>query len=57
MSSFSNALNRFVEVIWKYPKTTLLIISAITVVFLVRVPTVRIVSDFADLLPQAFPFS
>ena len=56
MSSFSNALNRFVEVIWKYPRTTLLIISAITVVFLVRVPTVRIVSDFADLLPQDHPY-
>ena len=56
MSSFSNALNRFVEVIWKYPKTTLLIISAITIVFLLRVPMVRIVSDFADLLPQDHPY-
>jgi len=56
MSSFSNALNRFLEVIWKFPKTTLLIISAITVVFLVRVPMVRIVSDFADLLPQDHPY-
>ena len=56
MSGFSNALNRFVEIIWKYPRTTLLIISAITLVFLIRVPTVRIVSDFADLLPQDHPY-
>ena len=52
MSHFSNALNRFVETVWKFPKITLLLISAITLAFLVRVPMVRIVSDFADLLPQ-----
>jgi len=56
MSRFSSALYRFVEFVWKYPKSTLLIIAVITVIFAVRVPTVRIVSDFADLLPQDHPY-
>jgi hypothetical protein len=56
MSSFSKALNRFLEVIWKHPRSVLLIISAITVVFALQVPMVRIVSDFADLLPQDHPY-
>jgi len=56
MSSFSKGLYRFVEVVWKHPKGTLLIIAVITVLFALRVPTVRIVSDFADLLPQDHPY-
>jgi len=56
MRSFSEVLNRFVELVWKFPKSTLSIISIITLVFLVRVPMVHIVSDFADLLPQDHPF-
>ena len=54
--SFSNALHGFVELTWRHPKTTLLIIGAITVFFAVRVPMVKIVSDFADLLPQDHPY-
>ncbi len=56
MSSISRALNRFVEFIWNYPKGTLVIIAVITAVFALRVPMVRIVSDFADLLPQDHPY-
>jgi predicted RND superfamily exporter protein len=56
MNRFSRALQRFVETVWKYPRSTLLIIVAITAVFVIRVPTVRIVSDFADLLPQDHPY-
>ena len=56
MSSFSRALYRFVEFIWKYPKGTLLIIAVITAGFALRVPMVRIASDFADLLPQDHPY-
>jgi len=56
MSRFSSGLYRFVEFVWKYPKGTLLIIAVITAVFAVRVPMVRIVSDFADLLPQDHPY-
>jgi len=56
MSRFSRSLYRFVEFIWKYPKGTLLIIAVITAVFALRVPMVRIVSDFADLLPQDHPY-
>ena len=52
MSKFSVSLYRFVEFVWKYPKAVLLMIAAITAVFALQVPTVRIVSDFADLLPQ-----
>ena len=56
MSRFSRGLYRFVDIIWKYPKGTLLIIAVITAVFALRVPMVRIVSDFADLLPQDHPY-
>ena len=56
MSRFSRGLYRFVEIIWKYPRGTLLIIAVITAVFALRVPMVRIVSDFADLLPQDHPY-
>ena len=56
MSRFSRGLYRFVDIVWKYPKGTLLIIAVITAVFALRVPMVRIVSDFADLLPQDHPY-
>jgi hypothetical protein len=56
MSRFSRSLYRFVEIVWGYPRTTLLIIAAVTVAFALRVPGVRIVSDFADLLPQEHPY-
>ncbi len=56
MSRFSRGLYRFVDIVWKYPKGTLLLIAVVTVLFALRVPTVRIVSDFADLLPQDHPY-
>ncbi len=56
MISFSRILNRFVELVWRHPRSTLLIIALITAVFAVRVPMVRMVSDFADLLPQDHPY-
>ena len=56
MSRFSRSLYRFVEIVWQYPRIVLLIIAAITVGFAVRVPSVRILSDFADLLPQKHPY-
>ena len=56
MSRFSRSLYAFVELVWKYPKGTLLIIAVITAAFALRVPMVRIVSDFADLLPQDHPY-
>ncbi len=56
MSSFSNMLNRFIELIWRFPRGTLTVIAVVTVVFALRVPSVRIVSDFADLLPQEHPY-
>jgi len=49
-------LNRFVEVVWRHPKLTLTFIAIVTAVFAIRVPMVRIVSDFADLLPQDHPY-
>ena len=52
MSKFSASLYRFVEFTWKYPKGVLLLIAAVALVFVLQVPAVRIVSDFADLLPQ-----
>jgi predicted RND superfamily exporter protein len=56
VSRFSKSLYRFVDIVWQYPKGTLLIIAVITAVFAARVPMVRIVSDFADLLPQDHPY-
>jgi len=56
MSTFTKGLFRFVEVVWRHPKFTLLAIALITAVFVIRVPMVRIVSDFADLLPQDHPY-
>jgi len=56
MSKFSAALNRIIELTWSFPRATLLLIGFITVLFALRVPTVRIVSDFADLLPQEHPY-
>ncbi len=56
MSRFSRALFHFLEIVWKYPKSILLFIAVITVIFALRVPMVRIVSDFADLLPQDHPY-
>lgn len=56
MSTFSRGLYRFVEIVWQWPRVTLLLIAAVTVVFALRVPAVRIVSDFADLLPQQHPY-
>lgn len=51
-----NILNGLVERIWGYPRATLLVIAGVTAVFAWQVPTVRIVSDFADLLPQNHPY-
>ena len=56
MSRLSRGLYSFVELVWKYPKGTLLLIAVITALFALRVPMVRIVSDFADLLPQDHPY-
>jgi predicted RND superfamily exporter protein len=56
MSKFTQGLFRFVELVWRHPKFTLLAIALITAAFVARVPTVRIVSDFADLLPQDHPY-
>jgi predicted RND superfamily exporter protein len=52
VSKFSESLYRFVEFTFKYPKGVLAIIAAVTLLFALQVPAVRIVSDFADLLPQ-----
>ncbi len=56
MSKFSAGLYRFVEIVWKYPRSVLLIIAVLTLGFALRVTDVRIVSDFADLLPQDHPY-
>jgi predicted RND superfamily exporter protein len=52
VSKFSESLYRFVEFTFKYPKSVLALIAAVTLLFALQVPAVRIVSDFADLLPQ-----
>ncbi|HLF29794.1 MAG TPA: MMPL family transporter [Xanthomonadales bacterium] len=53
---FITVLNWFVETTWKYPRIVLLGITVVTVFFAAQLPAVRIVSDFADLLPQHHPY-
>jgi predicted RND superfamily exporter protein len=52
----SHVLNRFVELNWQHPKAILVIIFIVTVFLAFQLPAVRIVSDFADLLPQDHPY-
>lgn len=56
MNKFTARIHEIDKVIFAAPKVTLLVIFSVTVFFALQIPTVRIVSDFADLLPQEHPY-
>lgn len=52
MPTLHQKLKQIDKVVFAYPKVTATIILLITVYFAFQVPGVRIISDYADLLPQ-----
>jgi predicted RND superfamily exporter protein len=44
------------RMVFAHPWLTLGVVAAVTVFFAVQLPTVRMASDFADLLPQEHPY-
>lgn len=56
MNKFTEGLHRIDKFIFVAPKITLFFILAATVFFAMQIPAVRMVSDFADLLPQEHPY-
>ena len=56
MNKFTAQLHKIDRIIFAAPRVTLGVIAAITLFFAYQIPSVRIVSDFADLLPQEHPY-
>ncbi|MCF7982085.1 MAG: MMPL family transporter [Pseudomonadales bacterium] len=56
MNKFTEGLHRLDKFIFVAPKTTLFLVLAATIFFAFQIPAVRMVSDFADLLPQEHPY-
>ena len=56
MNRFAAQIHKIDKVIFAWPWLTMLVILAVTVFFALQIPAVRIVSDFADLLPQQHPY-
>ncbi len=56
MNRFVARLHRIDGIIFAKPLVTLGLILAVTAFFAVQVPSVKLVSDFADLLPQEHPY-
>ena len=52
MTTLHQKLKQIDKVVFAYPKVTAAIILLATAYFALQVPSVRIVSDYADLLPQ-----
>ena len=56
MVTFRAGLRRIDAVVFASPKTSLGVVLAVTMFFAWQIPAVRMVSDFADLLPQEHPY-
>lgn len=56
MTDLLKSLKRIDKIVFAHPKITVLIILLITAFFALQVPGVRMVSDYADLLPQQHPY-
>ena len=54
--SFTHALHKAEEWIFTNPKIVLSMILAVTLLFAMALPKLRIYSDFSDLLPQKHPY-
>ncbi|EXF43936.1 RND family multidrug efflux transporter [Pseudomonas sp. BAY1663] len=42
--------------LFRHPRSVLLVIVALTLLFATRIPALKIYTDFADLLPQQHPY-
>jgi predicted RND superfamily exporter protein len=42
--------------LFRHPRSVLLVIAALTLLFAMRIPALKIYTDFADLLPQEHPY-
>ncbi|HBW09322.1 MAG: transporter [Pseudomonas sp. BICA1-14] len=42
--------------LFRHPRSVLMIIAALTLLFAMRIPALKIYTDFADLLPQEHPY-
>ena len=42
--------------LFRHPRTVLAIIAALTIFFALRIPALKVYTDFADLLPQEHPY-
>ena len=51
-----STLRKFDQFIFSHPRKILALIFLITIFFATQIPAVRMVSDFADLLPQEHPY-
>lgn len=53
---FSHRLHQLGDAIFDFPKTVLLLVTALTLFFMSQIPGLRIYTDFANLLPQEHPY-
>lgn len=56
MGALTNQLKKIDRLVFAHPKVTVVIILAISVFFAMQIPAVKMVSNFADLLPQEHPY-
>lgn len=56
MGVITNYLKKIDRLVFAFPKVTAIIILAISTFFAMQIPAVKMVSNFADLLPQEHPY-
>ncbi len=56
MGAITNQLKKIDRLVFAFPKVTAGVILAISAFFAMQIPAVKMVSNFADLLPQEHPY-
>jgi len=56
VNRFLSRLHALDAVVFAYPRVSLALVALVTGLFAAQIPAVRMVSDFADLLPQQHPY-
>ena len=56
MGAITNQLKKFDRLVFAFPKVTATVILLISAFFAMQIPAVKMVSNFADLLPQEHPY-
>ncbi|MEO1897160.1 MAG: hypothetical protein ABGX36_05005, partial [Cycloclasticus sp.] len=56
MGAITNQLKKIDRLVFAFPKVTAGVILAITAFFAMQIPAVKMVSNFADLLPQGHEY-